>query len=77
MFQGNKSDEQAYTTGAKKKQSTGWASLSLPKLVRNPYPRESKEQEEVPEKTTYFVDSGCFSPAWEPGLTPKCLLQLG
>lgn len=76
MFQGNKSDEQAYTTDAKKKQSTGWA-FSLPELVRNPCPQESKEQEEVPEKTMYFVDSDCFSPAWEPGLTPKCLLQLG
>lgn len=61
----------------RRKKKSQWPSLSPIKLVRNLCPEESKEQEEVPEKTTYFVDSDCFSPAREPGLTQKFLLQLG
>lgn len=61
----------------RRKKRSEWPPLSLRKLAGNLCPQESKEQEEVPEKNTYFMDSDCFTPAWEPGLTQKCLLQLG
>lgn len=79
MFQGDKSDEQACNTDAKeKKKRIRWASLSLSKVVRNPCPQEPKKQEKVPENIyIYLVDLDCFSPAQEPALTTKHILQLG
>lgn len=67
-----------HTDAKEKKQTTGWATLSTHCLARNTNPQESKKQEESPKKKhILYQDTNCFSLAWEPGLTPKCLLQIG
>lgn len=62
----------------RRNKSTGWASSSPPKLVRNPYPQESKEQEEVTEKKNPHILWTQTALALHGNkVCPKHLLQLG